>query len=269
MKVKLIRYLFIITMIGLSNMEVFSQFSIKAELRPRYEYRNGYKTLVSESSLPANLITQRSRLIFDSKMEHLNFRLSLQDVRTWGDVKDKNDLASTFLNEAWAELILNPQLKLKIGRQILQYDDQRLLSVTNWNNVSTSHDLLLIKYDKNTFKTHIGFAYNNEKEKNFESYYPLNFYKTLTFIWLSKKFSDDLTVSFIDILDGNQKENTDNTIYSRNTLGPNINYNISSVDLNLSGNFYYQHGKEITGKDVNAYFYSIKAQKSLAKQVLF
>jgi len=261
MKKRIVKFILIGIIIGLSNLDAFSQFSISAEMRPRYEFRNGYKTLPISSTIPANVITQRSRLNFESQMENLDFQLSLQDVRTWGDVKVKDDLASTFINEAWVELKLNSPLSIKLGRQKLKYDDQRLFAVANWNNVSISHDLALIKYENSTFKSHIGFAFNNEKEKNAESYYPVNFYKALTFVWLSKEINEQLTISFIDILDGNQKENTDNTIYGRNTLGPNIHYNIPSVDLRLSGNFYYQHGKEVTGKDVNAYFYSLKAQK--------
>ena len=265
MSFKISKFILLVLMIGLSTTEVLSQFSIKAEMRPRYEFRNGYKTLPSTGSSPAQVITQRSRLIFESKMEKINFKISLQDVRTWGDVTIKNDLASTFLNEAWAELELNSRLNLKIGRQILKYDDQRLLSVTNWNNVSTSHDLLLLKYESKTFKSHVGFAYNNDKEKNFESYYPLDFYKTLTYVWFSKKFNDQLTISFIDVLDGNQKANTDHTIYGRNTFGPNVYYDMPSLQLSLSGNFYYQHGKESTGKVVDAYFYSVKGHKNFNK----
>ncbi|HSH52769.1 MAG TPA: alginate export family protein, partial [Bacteroidales bacterium] len=184
--------------------------------------------------------------------------------RTWGDVKVKDDLASTFINEVWAELKVNPELSIKLGRQKLKYDDQRLFAVANWNNVSISHDLALLKYENNTFKFHAGFAYNNEEEKNFESFYSLDYYKTLTFLWLSKEFNEHFSISFIDILDGNQKENTDYTIYGRNTFGPNIYYNILPADLRLSGNFYYQHGKEVTGKDVNAYFYSLKASKNFS-----
>ncbi|MEA2106495.1 MAG: alginate export family protein [Bacteroidota bacterium] len=264
MKIKILKLFLLTITIALSNIEVFSQFSINAEMRPRYEFRNGYKTLPTSSTSAANVITQRTRLNFESQMENLDFKLSLQDVRTWGDVKVKDDLASSFINEAWAELKLNPQFTIKLGRQKLKYDDQRLFTVANWNNVSISHDLALLKYENNTFKSHVGFAYNNEKEKNFESFYPLGYYKTLTFVWLSKEMNDHLTISFIDILDGNQKENTDHTIYGRNTFGPNIYYNIPSADLRLSGNFYYQHGKEATGKDVNAYFYSLKAAKKFS-----
>ncbi len=265
-QIKIKRILAIIVL-GFISLNGYSQFSINAEIRPRYELRDGYKTLPTETSRLVNIVTQRSRLNFESKSEKLNFKLSIQDVRTWGEATVKSDVASTFINEAWAELNLNTNTSLKLGRQILNYDDQRILASTNWNNVGTSHDLALFKFEKESFKTHIGFAYNNDKEKNFESFYPVKYYKTLNYVWLYKKFNESLEVSLIDVLDGNQKDSSDYVIYGRNTIGPNVLYKMKNIGLNISGNFYYQFGKDVTGKDVQAYFYSAKFVKKFGSKL--
>lgn len=268
MKTKLfIKRVGLIIVLGIFSINGYSQFLIDAEIRPRYEMRDGYKTLPTETSRLLNIVTQRSRLNFESKSEKLKFKLSIQDVRTWGEIADKSDIASTFLNEAWAEIELFSNTSLKLGRQALNYDDQRILASTNWNNVGTSHDLALFKIEKESFKTHIGFAYNNDKEKNFESFYPVKYYKTLNYVWLYKKFNESLEVSLIDVLDGNQKDSSDHVIYARNTIGPNVLYKMKNIGLNISGNFYYQSGKDVTGKDVQAYFYSAKIVKNFGSKL--
>ena len=262
-----IKSIFIFLFLVIISLKGYSQFSINAEIRPRYELRDGYKTLPNETTHLVNIVTQRSRLNFDSKSEKLNFRLSIQAVRTWGEASVKSDVASTFLNEAWAELNLSANMSLKLGRQVLKYDDQRILASTNWNNVGTSHDLALLKIEKESFKTHIGFAYNNDKEKNFESFYPVKYYKTLNYIWLYKKFNESFEISLIDVLDGNQKDSSDYVIYGRNTIGSNVLYKMKNIGLNISGNFYYQSGKDLTGKDIQAYFYSAKLVKKLGSKL--
>lgn len=47
---------------------------------------------------------------------------------------------------------------LKMGRQELIYDDQRLLGNLDWGNLTISHDALLLKYENKDkhFQWHIG-----------------------------------------------------------------------------------------------------------------
>ena len=69
---------------------VKAQLKIDTELRPRFEYRHGYKTLFPDNTDPAAFVSQRTRLNAGFKNEKLNFYLSLQDVRVWGDVPQLN-----------------------------------------------------------------------------------------------------------------------------------------------------------------------------------
>ena len=75
-------------------------------------------------------------------MYRVKFGVTVQDVRVWGqDVSTINrtttaDNNALMLHEAWAEMLLtdttlkNKALSLKIGRQELNYDDQRLIGRT-------------------------------------------------------------------------------------------------------------------------------------------
>ncbi|MBU8891947.1 MAG: alginate export family protein [Bacteroidales bacterium] len=244
-----------------------SQFVLSGEFRPRFEFRDGYKQLMNEDENPALITTQRSRLNFGYKNQKFSTKLSLQDVRIWGETSAKEDVPGVHVIEAWAELLFNRYLTLKLGRQVLKYDDQRLLAATNWNNVSSSHDVALLKFSQNNLHAHLGLAYNNDKENLVESYYPVNYYKTLSYLWLSKDINENFKISFIDIVDGNQKDTSDNVIYFRNTLGPNIMYNFTDIRLKIKGNFYIQKGKDKTGTSLNAYFYSANIEKYISDKL--
>lgn len=43
------------------------QFDASLQLRPRYEYRHGYKNFLQTNEKPASLISQRTKLNFDFK----------------------------------------------------------------------------------------------------------------------------------------------------------------------------------------------------------
>ena len=245
----------------------FAQSKFSCEIRPRFEYRNGYKSLRDSLTKPAFITSQRSRINFSFEKDKISTFISIQDVRIWGEEKTKDDIANALLHEAWAEIKLNNSLTLKAGRQEIKYDDERLLATSNWNNSGSSHDLALLKFKKSKFQSHLGLAYNNDIEKNFESNYPVKFYKSLSYLWLAYNLNDNLKASVISIADGNQKDKNENILYVRSTNGGNINYKNDSLGLYFDLAGYYQLGKNIKGNDLNAYFFSAKAGYFLTKKM--
>ena len=246
----------------------FAQLSIKAELRPRAEFRNGYKALNDSVNDPAFFVSQRTRLIFNYSDEKFKIGISLQDVRVWGDFTYSSSTgvfgnrASTYLNQAWLELFINKYSSLTIGRQYLIYDDQRLLSARNWNQNSLSYDALVYKFKKNTFIFDLGFSLNNKRENIFGNNYPYNVIKTLNFLYLKKNINK-LSVSVLAIASGYQKHGTAETIYMRATTGSYLEYKTEKLFVSASG--YYQFGKNKTGMDVNAYLLSANAKYNIGK----
>ncbi|OFX21017.1 MAG: hypothetical protein A2033_11875 [Bacteroidetes bacterium GWA2_31_9] len=257
--------LVIIVMFFITNS--FAQSKFNCEIRPRFEYRNGYKSLRDSLTKPAYITSQRSRVKFSFEKDNISTFISIQDARIWGEVKSKDDIASTLLYEAWAEIKLKQSMAIKVGRQELKYDDERLLSINNWNNVGATHDVAMIKYKKSDFQAHLGLAYNNDIDKSFESNYPVKYYKSLSYLWLSYKLNKNLKTSVISIADGNQKDKNEKILYVRSTSGGNINYKNDTIGLYADLSGYYQAGKDIKGNDVNAYFFSAKAGYYLTKNV--
>ena len=144
-------------------------FTLGAEYRPRAEVRSGYSQPLAEGLSPDLLMLQRVRLNAAYGSKWVNARLSLQDARVFGQT-DRNGVkigdggnAPFAVYEAWAELLLPKGVSFRIGRQALKYDDERLLSVCNWNNTGSAHDLALLRWRFRDFKADAGYAYNNSQ----------------------------------------------------------------------------------------------------------
>ncbi|MBI5917174.1 MAG: alginate export family protein [Bacteroidetes bacterium] len=224
---------------------------IGAELRSRAEWRHGYGTLADETSKPALFISQRSRLNAEYQEKKFRVKLSLQDVRVWGDEEQLRDLSSTALHEAWGEFNFSGHLSLRTGRQELVYDDHRLLGNVDWVQQARSHDAALLKFDKNGWKAHLGGAYNNQEESFFKTGYTLNNYRVLSWFWLNHTFKDKLKFSFTGITDGFQANDTTGNILYRGTLGPHLELETGS--MKLKGTFYYQFGKNASRAEISAF----------------
>ena len=89
------------------------QFDLSAEVRPRYENKHGYQTLINNDADGSNFVSQRTRLNFAFKNEKLRAFVSLQNIRVWGDISTlASDDKATALHEAWAEAILTKKITL-------------------------------------------------------------------------------------------------------------------------------------------------------------
>ncbi len=268
----------------LSAVVIFNadaQLTVKGEFRPRGEYRHGYKELPDDSlkSTAAILISQRSRIMLEYKSKKYNVGFSVQDVRIWGNetlyksTGVYGDNASLDVNEAWVEILLkdtlNTKSSIKVGKQIFKYDDERLLALNNWNQYSVFYDALLYKFSNEKYQIDAGFSLNNCEKNiaNTDEYYFGNIYtpdkmKTLDFIHLKRNFGKHINASLIGIASGYQVLNTE-TIYLKATYGAYLFY--EKDKMRLWGSGYLQNGKTKTGKDVNAYFFSLDGSYTINK----
>ena len=101
----------IITSFLLMTSVVTSQtvLSLKGQLRTRTELRDGYGTLNTKGSKPAFFTSQRTRFTAGLSNRNVEFRMSLQDIRLWGqDASTINgaDGGRLMLHEGWAMMSL-------------------------------------------------------------------------------------------------------------------------------------------------------------------
>lgn len=239
----------------LIGFDAFSQFSLSMELRPRGEFRKGYKMLPDENSAPAVFISQRSRMNLSYNAEKLSTKISFQDVRVWGDQPYKSDVAGIGLYEAWAEIPLCDSFHLKAGKQELAYDNERLITKSNWSQNGVTHNAVLLSFRKNGLQLDFASAYNQSAENLFGTdISPIySNYKTLNILWLSKKINEHFKTSLIGVADEYQKEPLTSTTYLRGTFGGIIEHSDKKrVSVTLRG--FYQMGRLSTGQEVSAYY---------------
>ncbi len=244
------------------------QIGISGELRPRYEYRYGYKKLASPNSDAASFISQRTRLNVDYKSEKFNVYFSLQNVRVWGDVatlspSDKNGIA---FHQAWAEFFFNPKISMKLGRQEIIYDDHRIFGSVGWAQQARSHDAFLLK-----FKTgekgnlHLGFALNANKESLFKEDYAINQYKSFQYAWYHTNFNEALGLSALFLNNGmpyTKYDENQKVAYSQ-TIGARLTYKKNRI--NVDGATYFQTGNtpndlKDESIDLSAYYFTANAK---------
>jgi len=157
------------------------------------------------------------------------------------------------VHEAWGGVKISDQFDLKVGRQELVYDDSRIMGNVDWAQQGRSHDLLLLKFENNSFKWHTGLAYNQDKQQLSTNYYSVESnYKTMQFIWLHKDFEN--TRASVLVLN-NGLQSPDTTMSFSQTLGTYWNFNLGNLKLNASG--YYQMGEDARKKNLSAGYVNV------------
>lgn len=226
--------LILILIVGLSFEIQAQELDVNLQIRPRFEYRNGYKTLIPEGQKGTSQISQRSRLNFNYKQEDLIVKLTLQNTRTWGDVAptavaDKNGVA---VFEAWAQYNFTEKWSARMGRQVLSYDNQRIFGEQDWGQQAQSHDALTVSYHTESQKLDFGGAYNSTAENTFQTPYTVANYKALQYAWYHNQFNEDLGLSFLLLNTGYEYANADAKLLVdyKQTFGPYLTYKTGKID---------------------------------------
>jgi hypothetical protein len=230
---QLFSVLLFLAIIAFSNNQLFAQnedqeLKLNIQLRPRAEFRNGLFTPVLEGQKPAAFVAQRSRIGFTySKNQKLKIGLNTQVVNTWGnDAQVQTNANDISLYEAWAQLYFTSEWSVKIGRQILSYDDERILGALDWNNAGRKHDAALLRYEKNKLKADMTFAFNQNSEKITGTFYDNSLsqpYKSMQFLWMKYQFTDALSASAL-VMNLDIQNKIDSSVSHLQTLGGNVFY---------------------------------------------
>lgn len=228
------------------------------QLRPRYEYRNGFKELMKDGSLPTSFVSQRSRLNFNYKQDKLKAKLTFQNIRVWGDVattttSDKNGVA---LFEAWAQYDFNAKWSAKLGRQVLSYDNQRIMGEIDWAQQGQSHDAALITFKPTNHQLDLGFAVNSDSEKLYRDVNTAS-YKHMQYAWYHTSFSNlNMSLLFLNVGFQYKEVPTNNLeVDNMQTFGTYLSYKKNKFDSNLSVYGQTGEGKLVTeNTSINALY---------------
>ncbi|MBZ0242887.1 MAG: alginate export family protein, partial [Bacteroidales bacterium] len=190
-----------------------AQFEISAELRPRFEYNDGYVGVPTDQTEPTYFVSQRSRINLKFNQEKYRMFFSLQDVRVWGadDVATGTgsymNTGSTGIHQAWAEFNVFENSRIRVGRQEFKYDDQRLLAWRNWNQYGLTYDALLYSYQRENWQFDVALSYNNDASKGGSAGFGVNNFdldpigrrlRTLNFIYLKNQITDEFSLAMLN-----------------------------------------------------------------------
>ena len=242
-----------LSLIGLIGTGAMAQeFSSDIQIRPRYEYTNGFGTLLTPTTSHTSFVGQRTRINLNYGDSKLQVKVALQNVRTWGNVNtlgniatDKNGLA---LYEGWAQYSFTNKWSTKVGRQMLSYDNQRIIGGLDCANLGRSFVAALIKYKGEKSQLDLGFALNADSEAKVAPSAPyITDFKDMQYAWYHTSIKK-LGVSLLALNLGREYQKAPSEIetsYSQ-TLGTYLNY--AGKKLTFDFSFYGQTGKIAANK---------------------
>ena len=260
-----------------------NHISIQAQLRPRLELRDGAFTPLNKNEKPAALISERTRLTIDYSYKNvLSLRISPQSVGIWGQANMvqgvENSGNKIALFEAWSRIKLSQDWNLKLGRQVISLDDERIFGELDWAQGGRAHDALSVQFNNNKLELKGYLAYN----QNYKTLYGNNSsnpsgnlyatndalpYKLMQTVWLGTPIGkkSKLTALFTNLGMQNAVSATkDTAVYYSQTMGINYFYTGNKVLGNLSA--YYQTGKNNAGINTQAYLLAAYAAYNINKR---
>ncbi|MCM4162939.1 MULTISPECIES: alginate export family protein [unclassified Arenibacter] len=232
-----------------------AQFTLDGEFRPRTELRHGFGSLITEDADAGFGVSTRLRLNAGYTIDAYTFFVSFQDVMVWGENRqllpdDGNNSFAVF--EAWADIRLGSGFSTKLGRQTLDYDDQRIMGSVGWAQQARNHDAAIFQYAKKKFKLDLGLAFSQDYDdpSGFQSvgtaYGTTGFftYKTMQYLYLKQNWKN-LSGSLLLLNNGFQNFEADGTtpegISNLQTFGTHLDYKKGCFGTAL--NAFFQTGE--------------------------
>jgi hypothetical protein len=230
-------------------------FTVNAEFRPRAEFRDGYRTLREDSSIAAFYVSQRSRVQMRYDTRKFAWVFSMQDIRVWGEDDPRSTDGSIQVYETYFEPTIAKNLSLRIGRQKIVYDNQRLFAENDWRQNANAHDALRIMYRKPKLNTELTLAFNQLRENIFNTdFSPATYsnYKFLGVHYFNYTFNKNWNFLTINAADGFQDTKNKEKLQMRYTSGGRLEY--FHTDWYATMSAYYQYGKNPKGAEMAGYY---------------
>jgi len=233
------------------------KLTVNAEIRPRTEYRNGYQQLRNDTTTAAFFTNQRFRIglnyVYDNRFV---VQFTVQDLRVWGEQNPRSTGATIQVFEGWVEPLFTNKFSVRIGRQRLIYDNQRLFAENDWRLSAAVHDAVNFRLNTPRVVSELAFAFNQSAERFFGTdYNPTGFsnYKFLAVHYLRFKPNKYLTLTALNSTDAYQKISDPEMMNFRITLGGRAEAESGGIYSTVSA--YYQFGKNpTTGNDLSSWY---------------
>jgi len=249
------RKIILVFILFLKNNFLVSQINIGAEIRPRTEFRGGYKSPIESVKNMVILTDQRTRLSFGYKESDLELKITMQDVRIWGAIPMVGANGSSLgVTDAWLKYQFISNANVKIGRQEISLDNERIFGALNWAQAGRFHDAIclnLFKKDSLNLNYHLNvFGTINQNQNTLvkERFNVQGSYKSLLgvhYAWAipSKLINGSLLGA--SVFYPTATTDTQSLTWNLNTYGATANVKMGMVFLGLEG---YIQNRSITSK---------------------
>ena len=248
-------------MMSFAQEEGKNQFDLNLNILGRGEMRYGGFT-EGDKENKALFLLERTRLSIGYKRPHIEAKVTAQHSGIWG----QDGKGSFNLYEAWAQLSTNNGLFAKLGRQVLSYDDERIIGANDWAMAANSHDVLKLGYEGYGHKVHAILGFNQNAENiSGGTFYSGDSYKSMQTLWYHydvPKIPIGLSLLFMNIgMQGGEK-NEEGYNEPRNKfqqlLGGYVSF--KPEKLTVEASYYHQIGRNEYDAKLDAWMASIKAQ---------
>lgn len=204
-----LKIIFLTLVLGLSSNAFAQELDVNLQIRPRYEFRNGYKAPIPYGETPAQFVSSRTRLNLNFRQDQFITKLSMQNVRVWGDVptNTKSDVNGIQLYEAWVQYNFNKKWSARLGRQVISYDNQRIFGEVDWAQQAQSHDAVMATFESNKNHLDVAIAYNANTETELTAPYTVVNYKSMQYAWYHTELGK-INMSFLFLNTGYENKLT-------------------------------------------------------------
>ena len=237
-----------------------NRLDVGVQLLTQGEIRQGGLTKGGSSEDEVHFIVGRTRFNIGYQRKSLETKLVLQNTAVWGMDKSMD----VKLYEAWAKLKAPCGLFMQVGRQVLSYDDERIIGPNDWATVSNSHDVLRLGYEGYGHKAHAVLAYNQNADApdGGGTFYDNNTqYKALQLLWYHydlPRLPLGASVLFMNIgMQGGAKDKNEHIEWQQ-LLGGYLSFTPPFGSLEAS--YYHQFSKNESGIIMDGWMAAVKAQ---------
>lgn len=267
---KLITLLLLVTsaVVSAQEHEGKNQVDVDLNMLGRGEMRFGGFTEGAEDNR-AQFLMERTRLSLGYKRPHIDVKVTAQHSGVWG----QSGKGSFNLYEAWAQLTAKNGLFVKMGRQVLSYDDERIIGANDWAMAANSHDVLKFGYEGYGHKVHAIFGFNQNAESiTGGSLYTGDSYKMMHTLWYHydvPKIPIGVSVLFMNIAMQGDEYNSDHYTDPRNRyqqlVGGYLSYKPGRLSTEAS--YYHQLGRNEKNVKIDAWMASIRLRYQISRKL--
>lgn len=237
----------------------YGDFTVDAQVRALGEYRGGLGTTDGKGTASKLFVSDRVRLSLGWERKNLSMKIAAQHSGLWQGASQKNTAGKITLYEAWARMAFGKGFFGQAGRQVLSYDDERLLGEHDWAPMGSTHDALRLGWENTRHKIHAIASFNQVADLTNVLYADANTpvvkpYKNMQALWYHFGRSEGpFQLSALFLNQGVSDTKADSIRYMQ-TFGLYASFEKRKFLANAS--FYYQTGRDRTGADVSAYMAS-------------